>query len=79
MTLRGVMTPAMVGVMTDSYYRDRILRTEADAENARAARMAALDEALRAVLRDDSEVMEDGEFDILSDAAGVVSRLHAIW
>lgn len=66
----------------DYYRRERLARVaeyEAAAENARAARMAALTEALHAVLRADGEVFAPGESDVLDEALRVANRLHAIW
>ena len=63
----------------DDYYRQRREQLLIDLENARAARMAALDEALAAVLAADLDVMEEGEPETLRAASAVVGRLHSIW
>jgi hypothetical protein len=52
---------------------------EAAAENARAARMRALDEALRAVRLEDADVLSADEKDALDAAQRAVASLRQTW
>lgn len=65
--------------MSDSYYRDRIDRALIEQENARIARMAALDEALAAVLYEDAEVIDGADRETLSRARQIIQELRRTW
>ncbi len=65
--------------MTDTYYRDRIAAAEREAENARAARLLALDEALTAVRTQDDEVLDAEDLAALNQAQAVITDLRRTW
>jgi hypothetical protein len=65
--------------MSDTFYRDRIDRALIEQENARAARLRALDEALQAVRQLDEDVMESEDLAALNAAQAVVNDLRRTW
>lgn len=65
--------------MSDRYWRQRLDQQLADAENARAARMRALDEALQAVRALDEDVMDAEDLATLNQAQAVVNDLRRTW
>lgn len=62
-----------------SYWRERMDRLEAEMENARAARLLALDEALTAVRMHDEPVMDAEDLATLNQAQAVVNDLRRTW
>ncbi|WP_100499393.1 hypothetical protein [Geodermatophilus chilensis] len=65
--------------MSDNYWRQRLDDQLAAAENARAARMRALDEALQAVRAMDEDVMDAEDLATLNQAQAVVNDLRRTW
>lgn len=65
--------------MSDSYWRERTDRWLLEQENARAARMRALDEALAAVRTQDEDVMDAEDLATLNAAQAVVNDLRRTW
>lgn len=65
--------------MNDTYWRDRTNDWLAEQENARAARMRALDEALIAVRTQDEEILEADDLAALNAAQAVVNDLRRTW
>lgn len=62
-----------------SYWSERTDRFLIEQENARAARMAALQDALYRVRHEDDDVLTEDTREILRQAQTVVDELHAIW
>ncbi|MGY1773540.1 hypothetical protein [Blastococcus sp. SYSU D00813] len=68
----------MTGGVYDSV-RERLDRQLAAEENARAARMRALDEALTAVLTYDDDALDAEDLATLNQAQAVVNDLRRTW
>lgn len=65
--------------MTANYWRARVEQALIAAENARAARLRALDEALKAVRAQDEDIMDAEDLAALNAAQTVVNDLRRTW
>lgn len=63
----------------DDYYRRRIDAAQREQENARAARMGALQDALYAVRTQDDDVLSPDQRTALYAATDAVADLRRIW
>jgi hypothetical protein len=65
--------------VTDIYWRQRLDQQLVAAENARVARLRALDEALQEVRALDQDVMDAEDIAALNAAQEVVNDLRRTW